>query len=314
MPGVPTIDRTSPVPLYHQVKQYISAQIATGALLPGQQLPGEHELCRLYDVSRTVIRQALNELGYEGLIDKQRGKGTFVAKTKVNLGLMSGLAGLADDVARRGQSLESKVLTLREAPATASVAARLQLEPGKPGVELERQRFVDGQPWALVVAYLPAELVPDLVERDFSGAESLYRVVRQEYELPIISSTRRVEAAVADEREAPLLGIRRGDPVIVLRSLSFTAGMRPLEYYVAHHRGDQSAFEVVLAATDAGRQVTRASELIHVAPTRDEVELHRSRSSAKEPNVTGKTARKPDAEAAYGAAGSGKPSTAVVEP
>lgn len=267
--GMPTIDRTSPVPLYHQVKQYISAQIATGELVPGQQLPGEHTLCKLCAVSRTVIRQALNELGYEGLIDKRRGKGTFVAETKVAEGLMSGLAGLADDVARRGQRLDSKVLTLREEPATASVAARLQLEPGAPVVELERQRFVDGKPWVLAVTYLPAELVPGLVERNLGGTESLYRVIRQEYKLPIISSTRRVEAAVADEREAPLLGIRPGDPVIVLRSLSFTAGMRPLEYFVAHHRGDQSAFEVVFAASDAGPQVTRASELIHVAPRRD---------------------------------------------
>jgi GntR family transcriptional regulator len=112
---------------------------------------------------------------------------------------------------------------------------------------------------------MPAQLVPGLVHRDLGGTESLYRVIREEYLLPIVSSTRRVEAAVADEREAPLLGIRTGDPVIVLRSLSFTTGMRPLEYFVAHHRGDQSAFEVVLAAAGDGLHVTRASELIHVA-------------------------------------------------
>jgi GntR family transcriptional regulator len=265
VPGAPALDRGSPIPLYYQVKQRISAQIATGRLVPGQQLPGEHELCRLYDVSRTVIRQALTELGYEGLIDKRRGKGTFVAKTKVAEGLISGLAGLADDVAQRGQTLESKVLTLREEPATASVAARLQLEPGESVVELERQRFVDGQPWVLTVAYLPARLVPGLIDRDLSGTESLYRIIREEYRLPIISSTRRVEAAVADEHEAPLLGIRSGDPVIVLRSLSFTSGMRPVEYFVAHHRGDQSAFEIVLDAGDAGFQVMRASKLIHLA-------------------------------------------------
>src|ERR1043165_4851089 len=93
-PAAPMLDRASPIPLYYQVKQHISAQVATGVLVPGQQLPGEHELCRLYDVSRTVIRQALNELGYEGLIDRRRGKGTFVAKTKVPEGLMCGLTGL----------------------------------------------------------------------------------------------------------------------------------------------------------------------------------------------------------------------------
>lgn len=258
-----TLDRSSPIPLYYQVKQHVSAQIATGGLVPGQQLPGEHDLCRLYDVSRTVIRQALNELGHEGLIDKRRGKGTFVAKTKVPEGLMSGLTGLADDVAQRGQTLESRVLALREEPATATMAARLQLQPDAPVVELERQRLVDGQPWVLTVTYLPAQLVPGLVDRDFGGTESLYRVIREVYRLPLISSTRRVEAAVADEPEASLLGIRSGDPVIVLSSLSFTTGMRPVEFFVAHHRGDRSAFEVVLSAGD-GVQVTRASELVHV--------------------------------------------------
>ncbi|HUZ85513.1 MAG TPA: GntR family transcriptional regulator [Candidatus Baltobacterales bacterium] len=265
---MPKIDHGSPLPLYYQLKQHISGQIATGELLPGQQLLGEHELCKLYGVSRTVVRQTLNELGYEGLIDKQRGKGTFVAKTKVVEGLISGLTGLADDVAQRGQSLESRVLTLREAPATASVAAMLHLEPGEPIVELERQRLIDGQPWVLVVTYLPAALVPGLAERDLSGTKSLYSIIRHEYKLPIISSTRRVEAAIADDREAPLLGIRRGDPVIVLRSISFTAGMRPLEYFVAHHRGDQSAFEVVLTA-DAGQQIAQASKVIRVLRTND---------------------------------------------
>jgi GntR family transcriptional regulator len=269
--AAPTIDRSSPVPLYHQVKEDISSQIATGALRPGQQLPGEHELCKRYAVSRTVIRQALSELGYEGLIDKQHGKGTFVARTKVAQGLLSGLAGMADDAAQRGQTLESRVLTLREAPAAAWVAAELQLEPGEPIVELERQRLIDGQPWVLVFNYLPLELFPGLVDRNLGGGESLYRIIRQNYELPIIAGTRRVEAAVADEREAPFLGIRPGDPVVVLRSLSFTTGMRPIEYFVAHHRGDRTAFEVLLAATDAGRHATRASELIHVTPESSEL-------------------------------------------
>jgi GntR family transcriptional regulator len=266
MAAPPTIDRASPVPLYHQVKEVISWQIATGALRPGHQLPGEHELCKRYAVSRTVIRQALSELGYEGVIDKHQGKGTFVARTKVAQGLLSGLAGMADDAAQRGRTLESRVLTLQEAPAAAWVAAKLQLEPGEPIVELERQRLVDGQPWVLVFNYLPLELFPGLVDRDLAGGESLYRIIREDYQLPIIAGTRRVEAAVADEHEAPILGIRPGDPVVVLRSLSFTTGMRPVEYFVAHHRGDRSAFEVSLAATDSGRHVTRASELIHLTP------------------------------------------------
>jgi GntR family transcriptional regulator len=77
------------VPLYHQVKVDVPSQIATGALRPGQQLQGEHDLCKRYAVSRTVTRQALNELAYEGLLDRQRRKARFVAKTKVTQGRRS---------------------------------------------------------------------------------------------------------------------------------------------------------------------------------------------------------------------------------
>jgi GntR family transcriptional regulator len=98
----------------------------------------------------------------------------------------------------------------------------------------------------LAVTYLPAELVPDIERRDLGGTESLYRLLREEYGLPLVASMRRVEAAVTDAREAHLLRMRVGEPLLVLRSISYTTGGRPLEYFIARHRGDRSAFEVSL--------------------------------------------------------------------
>ena len=81
--------------------------------------------------------------------------------------------------------------------ATEMVARSLRLPPGDAVVELERLRALDGQPHVLVVTYLPAVMVPGLTHRDLSGPASLYRILREEYELPIVSSVRRVEATVA---------------------------------------------------------------------------------------------------------------------
>ena len=240
------IDRTSPLPLYHQLKQWLTEQIASGALAVGAQLPGEHELCEQFGVSRGVVRQALAELRYEGSIDRERGRGTFVSVPKTLEGLLSGLGGLADDAAGRRQLLESTVLELREIPASEPVARSLALDPGDSVFELQRLRRVEGEPRVVVVSYLPAALFPGLLGEDLNGRASLYQLLRQEYGLLIISSARRVEATVADSREATLLGIRRGDPLLVLRSVGFTVGNRPFEYFVAHHRGDRSAFDVLL--------------------------------------------------------------------
>jgi len=244
--GGAALDRSGPVPLYYQLKEWLEVRIISGEFGPGEQLPGELELCSRFELSRGVVRQALAELRQEGLVSRQRGRGTFVSAPKTAEGLIAGLRGLADDMALRGQRVYSTILLFRETAAGAQVARRLELEPGEPVVELERLRTVDGEPHVLVVTYLPAALVPGLTARDLGGSESLYRVLRQDYGLTIVSSVRRVEAAVADAREAHLLRVRRGDPLLVLRSIGYTTGRRPLDYFIARHRGDRSAFEIEL--------------------------------------------------------------------
>lgn len=242
----PTIDRTSVAPLYHQLKQWLSTRIVSGELPPGMQLPGDYALSERLGVSRGVVRQALSELRHEGLIERERGRGTFVSRPKTAQGLIESMRGFAEDAALRGQRIDSTVLRLMESPSGDVVAAKLELELGEPVVELERLRRLDGDPWVLTVTYLPAALVPDLVRRDFGGGTSLYAVLRDDYGLVARSATRRVEATVTDAREAHLLRTRVGEPLLVLRSISYTADGRPLEYFVARHRGDRSAFEVHL--------------------------------------------------------------------
>lgn len=242
------LDRSGPIPLYHQLKQWFSSRILSGELAPGEQLPDEFEMCERLGVSRGVIRQAMTELEYAGMISRQRGRGTFVAIPKTAEGLISGLRGLADDAAMRGQKIDSKVLLLREVRAEDTVAEKLELRPGDPVVELERLRRLEGEPHVVVVTYLPALLVPGLVKEDFNGGTSLYRMLRDNYGLNIVSGVRRVEVATAGARQARLLGVKRGSPLMVLRSVGFTSGHRPLDYFIAYHRGDQTAFEVELRA------------------------------------------------------------------
>jgi GntR family transcriptional regulator len=250
-PQAVAFDRFGPVPLYHQLKQWLSTRILSGELETGMQLPSELELCQQFGISRGVVRQALNELRYEGLIERQRGRGTFVSGPKTTEGLISGLRGLADDAELRGQTIDSRVLTLREEPASASVAGALELNEGEPVVELERVRSLDGIPHVLVMTYLPAALVPGLADCDLNGPASLYRILREQYGLVSAASRRRVEATVANTREAELLGIERGDPLLTLRSVGYTVERRPVDYFIAYHRGDRSAFEVVLTGSTA---------------------------------------------------------------
>lgn len=246
----PAIDRTSPLPFYYQLKQILLAGLQERALAPGARLPGDHELCHTYDVSRTVVRQALAELETEGVIERVKGRGTFVAQAKTSEHLVQSLTGLFEDVAARGSRLRSEVRRQEVVPADEQVASQLDLQPGDPVIMIERLRFVDAEPWVLVTTYLPHDLAPGLVEDDLTE-QSLYALLEHRYGVALTHGRRRVEAAVAGDPLALALGIRTGDPVLVLRSTSH-AGERAVEMFVAYHRGDRSRFEVTLNRTKAG--------------------------------------------------------------
>ncbi len=239
------IDRASYIPFYIQVMDALREAIGDGDLGPGDQLPGEPELCRIFDVSRTVIRQALKELELEGLILREKGRGTFVAEPKIEEGLFQELTGFHHDMTTRGYRPVSKVLKQEIVPAPKKVAAYLGLDPDTPVIQIDRLRFVDGEPIVLVTTYLPYALFPALVEVDLRD-QSLYAYLESAYGISIERGHRTLEAILANEYEAELLQVAKGAPLILLDSISFLADGTPIEYYHALHRGDRSRFEVEL--------------------------------------------------------------------
>lgn len=253
------IDRHSLLPYYHQLKQVLLAEIERKHLGPGDRLPGDHELCATYDVSRTVVRQALAELESEGVIERVKGRGTFVAQPKTAEGLAQSLTGLYEDVAARGSHLRSDVLRLEVVPADDQVAADLKLTPGDPVIVLERLRYVDDEPWVYAVTQLPARLAPGLVDEDLTN-QSLYALLEDKFGVRLVRGRRSIGAAVANAALARRLGVRRGAAILVLRSTSEGEDDRPVETFVAYHRGDRSRFEVELTRSSrAGAPLMRVT-------------------------------------------------------
>lgn len=239
------IDRRSYIPLYVQVKDALKDLIEGGGVAAGEQLPGEPELCRIFDVSRTVVRQALRDLELQGLILREKGKGTFVAEPKLPEGLFQELTGFYEDMAGKGRPPVSQMLKQEVMPASPKIAGFLKLRQGVEVVHIDRLRFVDGEPLVLVATYLPAARCPGLERVDFTE-RSLYEYLESAYGLVIARGRRVLEAVPASEYEAGLLGVKKGAPLILLDSVSYLADGTPIEYYHALHRGDRSRFEVEL--------------------------------------------------------------------
>ncbi len=240
-----SIDRDSPIPYYVQVRDVLRAGIQDGRWQVGDRLPGEVELCRMFDVSRTVIRQALNDLVYKGLLVRRKGKGTFVVGPKIREGLIQKLTGFYQDMVEQGYSPVTRVLKQELVPASPRIAGFLSIAPGSETIEIERLRFVHDEPIQLTTTYLPYYLCRDLLHQDLSN-QSLYAFLEQHCGLMIVRGHRSVEAVPASDYEAGLLHVKKGAPLIMLDSVSFLSDGTPVEYYHAVHRGDRTRFEVEL--------------------------------------------------------------------
>jgi len=241
----PKVDYSSPIPFYAQMRQSLEERIARGAWKPGERLPSEWELCEGYGVSRTVVRQALQELEQAGLIVRRKGKGTFVAEPKIREGLVQKLTGWYQDMLDRGMKPVTRVLRQEIVPCSPRVASYLDLEPGALVFDIERLRFAQGEPVVLVRTYLPQQLCPTLASADLSS-QSLYAFIEQACGLVLARGRRVLEAVAATEYEANLLEVPKGAPLIMLDSVTYLDDGTPIEYYHALHRGDRSQFEVEL--------------------------------------------------------------------
>jgi GntR family transcriptional regulator len=239
------IDVNSHMPYYLQLKREISRALGQGVWQPDDQIPSEADLCAMFDVSRTVVRHALDELEYEELIKRVKGKGTFVTRPKIREGLAQKLTGFYQDMIDQGLQPFTKTLRRQVVPSNAKIAQLLDIEPGTLIFDIERLRFVDNEPLLLGLTYIQYDVCPGLIEADLS-TQSLYAFLEQEYGIVIAYARRTIEAVVATEYEAQLLGVQEGAALLMLRSLAFLEDGRPIEYFRGLHRGDRSCFEIEL--------------------------------------------------------------------
>ncbi|MFO7632140.1 MAG: GntR family transcriptional regulator [Caldilinea sp.] len=255
------IDHNSFVPYYAQIKDFLRTQIAQGDLPPGALLPSETELCAAFDVSRIVVRRALQELEHEGLIYRKRGKGSFVAEPKVHEQLVQRLTGFYQDMVDQGHVVFNRVLRQALDAVDGEISRWLQLPPDGEIVVCERLRLVDGKAVNLSVGYVPYRLCPDLPEADLTQC-SLYALLEECCGRPITRGDRTIEAILPTATIAELLDIDPRSPVFKITNTCYLDDGTPIEHSVGYHRSDRTLFEVQLVR-GAEHSLPSSYTLIH---------------------------------------------------
>jgi len=240
---VPTmrIDRSSPIPLYFQVTAQLEAAIDSGALSPGDRLPNEIDLAGSLGLSRPTMRRALEELVDKGLLVRKRGYGTEVANIRVHRRVE--LTSLYDDLDAAGQSPTTEVLKLDPARVNAAAAAAIGADASTPLVYVERLRLAEGRPLAVMHNWLPPTYA-DVSKEQLVG-DGLYRILRSRGVQPQVAK-QRITARSANQREARLLKIRRGQPLIAMQRTAYDADGQAIEFGDHVYRADGYAIEVTV--------------------------------------------------------------------
>lgn len=228
--------------LYSQIKTKIEQQIKSGEYKTGDALPSEFQLCKDYDVSRTTIRLALQQLELEGRIYKIQGKGTFVAKPKIKQSLSTSSKGFADQMIDQGLKPRSLVLSLKVIPADGLLAEYLQIHESDPVNQLIRVRFADHEPLQYETSYIPWKFAHGLVDDDCQG--SLFQLLRTKYNVQIDRTVESIEPILVSEQISQHLKIPPGAPVFSIETITYSLDNTPVEYSNAVFRGDRSKFTV----------------------------------------------------------------------
>lgn len=237
------LDKASPVPLYHQLKEELRSKLERGEFSVDSAIPPELELELEYGVSRVTVRRAVQELVQEGLLVKLKGKGTFVRQAKASQQL-NAITSWAETMAARGVPPLTRNIHITMEPAPPKVARLLSLLPGSAVVKVERLRCLPEGPVTVMTNYLPPGLVPGLTAEDV--AVSFYRTLETKYRLVLARAHEEVEARAAGAAEAALLGVRRGAPLLHITRITYGPDGCPLEVVLAASRADRYAYQVEL--------------------------------------------------------------------
>jgi len=236
------ISLVSGVPLYIQIREAIRDRIRRNELGDGDKLPTEIQIAAEYGVSRMTVRQALDDLVNEGLLERKRGVGTFVtARITRNY---TRLTSFHEEAIEQGLKPTSRILAIRLMPASEELANRLKIDPGNEVVYIERLRMLNKKPIALHKAFVPHELFPGIARQNLKG--SLYELYYQTYKRPIVWATQRIEARIADQELAKLLKLDLGAPILYSCRITFTTNDIPIECVEAYASGAPFAIEVTL--------------------------------------------------------------------
>jgi len=240
------IDKDLPIPYYYQIVQVLRESIADIEDVEDQEkitLPSESELCEMFSVNRGTIRHALDLLEREGLIYREKGRGTFVRRRRVEVDL-SYLCSTTEDLRNRGWEPGTEVISINQVSPRSHIQNNLRLSDHEKVWETYRLRLANGEPISLQRAFFPVNMMPDLVKLDLT--QSFFSIWREIYHIEARDAEQTIRTRIATKEEADRLSISDSAPIFEITRVTYDINGQPFEYLISIWRGDRYDFYVRL--------------------------------------------------------------------
>ncbi|MBX3582740.1 MAG: GntR family transcriptional regulator [Rhizobiaceae bacterium] len=233
------IARESPEPYYQQLARIIEQDIRDGKYAVGERIPSETELCRLYDLSRSTVRETLRALEQQHLVKMVPRRGAYVSNPRTESWTLQVTQGFLETQSRSsGRAIVTRVLRWGVESLPELAANALDLPVGSSGFHLERIRSMDGQPALHSINWMPEDVGSHLIgKRVLEGQQSLNEALSASG-LTVHAARREVAAVAAPREVAHYLDLKEGSPLLRIDSVSRDASGRAFDFYRSHVRSD----------------------------------------------------------------------------
>ena len=228
-------NRHNGLPAYQKIQRAIRQRIETNQLKSGDAVSSERELARIHGVSLMTARHALAGLEREGIVERRRGSGTFVAPPRIHF---NKLMSYTEQMGSRGLTPNSKVIVAKIIKDEPEVAARLGLPATSRIVKIERVRHTADEPFALETCFLPADEFANLIDAPLART-SLFATLEHDCNVELAYADEEVDATVAEGRVAQLLDIRPGAPLLRIRQVIYSTRTKPVIYVIGFYRSER---------------------------------------------------------------------------
>lgn len=233
------VNKSSHIPIYIQIEEELKRRIDWGEYIVGEPITSERELSVIFGVSRMTVRQAIPNLVLNGSLYREKGRGTFVSKPKLEQPL-NALTSFTEDMRARGLVPSNKLIKFEKQPPPFDIARGLLLEEGEEVYFIVRIRNADEQPMAIERTYIPVRALPNLTEESFNG--SLYRLVEDTYGLKMGNAIQQMEASIVAKEDSKYLQIDPSAVVLMIKRISYLTDGRPVELVRSSYRADRYKF------------------------------------------------------------------------